>query len=146
MSQYVGIWLDQEKAYVVTIEKENIILKKPEKENVTVVKSDVGKHIRLSGGSRTRKTPYGPQDIATNGKIDAKRRKQLDEYYDKITRTVQGAEKILIFGPGIAKKEVEKKIKKSKELLSKVLPIETTDKMTERQILAKVKEHFMSYR
>jgi hypothetical protein len=84
MTKYIGIWLDQEKAYIVTIEKENIFLKQSERENVTFIKSGVEKHIRLSGGSRTRKTPYGPQDIAVDGKIDARRRNQLDDYYERI--------------------------------------------------------------
>jgi hypothetical protein len=41
---------------------------------------------------------------------------------------------------------IHEKIKKSKEMAPKILPIETTDKMTERQIIAKVKKYFISYR
>jgi hypothetical protein len=36
-------------------------------------------------------------------------------------------------------------MKKSKPLALKVLPLETTDKMTEKQIAAKVREFFASY-
>ena len=144
MTKYIGIWLDQEKAYIVTIEKENIFLKQPEKENVTFIKSGVGKHLRLSGWSRTRRINYGSQDIAVDGKIEARRRKQLDDYYERIIQASENARKILIFGPGITKKELEKKSKKSKEMAPKVLPVETTDKMSERQILAKVKKYFIT--
>ena len=54
------------------------------------------------------------------------------------------AQKILIFGPGEAKIELEREIKKSKVLASRIVGVETTDKMTERQIKAREKEFFMS--
>jgi len=145
VSQDIGIWLDHEKAFVATIDKDDLKLSREIKENITRIESEVEKHLRLSGGSRSRKTPYGPQDIAAEGKMDARRRNQLDDYYERIIQAVQNAKKILIFGPGNAKKELEKKIKKSKEMAPKVLPLETTDKMTERQILAKTRKFFSTY-
>jgi hypothetical protein len=52
----------------------------------------------------------------------------------------------LIFGPGKAKGELEKEMHRSKSLALKVIPLETTDKMTEKQIAAKVRKFFASYR
>ena len=52
------------------------------------------------------------------------------------------ADKILIFGPGEAKIELEKELKKSKELSLKIVGVEPADKMTEKQIAAKVKKVF----
>jgi len=145
VSQYIGIWLDHEKAFVAAIEKDDLGLSREAQEKIIRIESSVEKHLRLSGGSRSRKTPYGPQDIAAEGKMDARRRNQLDDYYESIIQTIQHAKKILIFGPGNAKKELEKKISRSPQMARRVLPPETADKMTEKQILAKTRKFFASY-
>ena len=49
-----------------------------------------------------------------------------------------------IFGPGEAKIELKKEIEKSKELAGKIKKIESADKMTIKQITAKVKAFFES--
>ena len=48
----------------------------------------------------------------------------------------------MIFGPGEAKLELEKELNESKELRAKVVSVEAADKMTERQIAAKVRRYF----
>jgi hypothetical protein len=48
---------------------------------------------------------------------------------------------ILIFGPGEAKGELEKRLA-SKRLGAKVVGVETADKMTDHQIEAKVRQHY----
>jgi hypothetical protein len=65
-------------------------------------------------------------------------------YYQKIIRAIRDARKIMIFGPGEAKLEFEKELRKSKELAAKVVAVEAADKMTERQIAAKVRRYFLS--
>ena len=47
----------------------------------------------------------------------------------------------MIFGPGEAKGELKKRIKKNK-LSGRIVGIETVDKMTHRQILARVRQYF----
>ena len=145
MNKYIGMWIDQRKAYIVSINKSTLEIEPEEKETFISIESGVEKHVRLSGGARTRKTPYGPQDIAIDSKIDARRKYQLQDYYQNIIRLIQGAKKILIFGPGKAKGQLEKEIKKSKALAQKIIAVETTDKMTEKQIAAKVRKLFASY-
>jgi hypothetical protein len=145
MNTYIGIWIDHRRAYIVSCNKSRLEFEQEEKETVITIESGVEKHLRLSGGARTRNTPYGPQDIAVDSKIDDRRKHQLQDYYQDIIRRIQGAKKILIFGPGEAKRELEKEIKKSKALSQKISAVETTDKMTERQIAAKTRKFFASY-
>jgi hypothetical protein len=52
------------------------------------------------------------------------------------------ADRILIFGSGEAKVELKKEIAKSKEVAGKIKQIESADKMTQRQIAAKVRSFF----
>jgi hypothetical protein len=66
---------------------------------------------------------------------------QLNGYYDQVIAVVRDADSIQIFGPGEAKGELEKRLEQE-GLKEHVLAIETMDKMTDRQIAAKVRERF----
>ena len=65
----------------------------------------------------------------------------LNKYYDKVISYISNAESILIFGPGEAKGELEKRLA-NHGLGGRIVGIETDDKMTDRQIAAKVRQHF----
>jgi hypothetical protein len=54
---------------------------------------------------------------------------------------VRNAESLVILGPGEAKGELRKRLVKNK-LGGRVAAVETADKMTDRQIVAKVREYF----
>lgn len=131
---YAGLWIDHRKAIVVSITDEGETLEK--------IESDIERKVRLSGGSRTAKTPYGPQQVSVDGKQEERIKRQLREYYQVIIRRIKDANKILIFGPGEAKTELKKEIEKSRELVLKKITVEAADKMTERQIAAKVRQFF----
>ena len=134
MKEYVGIWVDHKKVFIVSIAGDQV--------TINNMVSNVDGHIRISGGSRT--SPYGPQEGPSEGRREERRRQKLRQYYKKIIRIISDAEKIFIFGPGEAKTELMKEMKKSKDLSSRIVGTETTDKMTERQIKAKVRKFFIS--
>ena len=133
MKRYVGLWIDHEKAVIAAMGKEA--------KAITRISSDVEGHIRLSGGSRS-KTPYGPQDIRSEKSIEERRKHHLNRYYDKVIDPIQDADKILILGPGEAKRELEKRMHESRDLASKIAAVEAADKMTDKQLSAKVKKFF----
>jgi hypothetical protein len=140
MKKYVGIWLDHRQAYVVTLLRE-----KPAeegKEMIEGIESNMARRVRLSGGSRTRKTPYGPQNIAVDGKQEAHIKRQLKDYYKQIIARMVDADRILIFGPGEAKIELKKAIQKSDQIAKRLVKMESADKMTARQIAAKTRNYF----
>jgi hypothetical protein len=74
---------------------------------------------------------------------DRKYATQLKKYYDEVIAAIRGADSIQIFGPGEAKGELEKRIGQN-GLKAPMPAIESTDKMTDRQISAKVREHFLT--
>ncbi|KPK30736.1 MAG: hypothetical protein AMK69_02625 [Nitrospira bacterium SG8_3] len=133
MKKCVGIWIDHEKAVLVFIVAD--------KETTTSIESNVEGRVRLSGGSRSR-TPYGPQDVASERKKEERHKHQLRRYYEKIIGALGDSKQILIFGPGEAKIELEKEMKRSKELGSRIVSVDPADKMTEKQIAAKVRDFF----
>jgi len=54
---------------------------------------------------------------------------------------IHQADSILIFGPGEAKSELQKRFE-HKNMKVRIISNETTDKMTDRQIAAKIRERF----
>jgi hypothetical protein len=56
-------------------------------------------------------------------------------------KEIRDADSIQIFGPGEVKGELEKRLE-SEGLKAHILAIEPVDKMTDRQIAAKVRERF----
>jgi hypothetical protein len=65
----------------------------------------------------------------------------LNIYYDAVIAAMRDAESILIFGPGEAKGELRKRLERN-NLDGRIVAVETVDKMTDRQIAAKVRQHF----
>jgi len=135
MKKYAGIWIDHEKAFVALIHEE--------KADLHCVESNVEGRTRLSGGSRSR-TPYGPQDVASERRVEGRRKHHLQQYYQEVIQAVGDSHKILIIGPGEAKTELAKEFGNLKELSSRIVSIERADKMTQKQIIAKVKDFFGS--
>jgi len=133
MNQSIGLWIDHRKTIVVTIEND--------KEVIRIIKSNVEPRVRHSGGSRTA-SPYGPQEVASEGKRDERYRHHLDAYYRKVILAIRDADSILIFGPGEAKGELKKAIEESRDLGRCIKGVESADKMTQRQISAKTRDYF----
>jgi hypothetical protein len=126
MSEQVGIWIDHREAFVVFVGEGS--------EETERIKSGMEKHVRFSGHAASEE-----------GSADDQRDRQfaahLDRYYDAVIAHVRDATSILLFGPGEAKGEFEKRLA-GKGLGARIVGVETTDKMTDRQIAAKVRQHF----
>ena len=125
MKKEVGVWIDHRKAVIVTITDEG--------EHTTQITSQMEKHVRFAGRAS--------QDRAAEDMRDRQFANHLDSYYDKVIESIREADSILIFGPGEAKGELEKRLA-TKELGGRIVGIETVDKMTDRQIAARVRQHF----
>ncbi len=134
MKGNVGLWIDHREAIVVGIDKSG-------RESIHHIKSNVERRTRLAGGSRTN-TLYGPQGVVSEQKRDQRHLRHLDVYYESVVDVLKDATSFRIFGPGEAKRELKKKIESNKSLAGRLSGIESVDKMTERQIVAKVKEYY----
>jgi hypothetical protein len=124
MGHKVGIWIDHKKAVIVFASADHGTAK--------TVESDVGSHPRYSG----------PQHQGGEKKYEARNREHLDRYYDDVISQLGQPEALLIFGPGEAKVQLRERLGRSQALSEGAVEIETTDKLTDAQIMAKVKEHY----
>ena len=132
MSKNFGIWIDHEKAVMVIL--------KEDKEEIKLIQSGVEKRVRFRGGTRM-KTTYGAQHFPAEDHKDRQYIEKLKKFYGMVISMLEGGDSVLIFGPGEAKAELERRI--LHELSGvKVVGIETADKMTDRQIAAKVSRFF----
>lgn len=132
LTTQVGLWIDHREAIVVSL--------KGDTEETSLINSDSGKHLRYSGSSHS-KTPDGLKEVTSEDGRDRKFGNVLNEFYDRVVAAVRGAESIQIFGPGEAKGELEKRLERA-GLKEHVLAVEAADKMTDRQIAAKVRKRF----
>ena len=128
MKKEIGLWIDHRKAVIVII--------KDEEEEIKKVTSNMEKHVRFTSSSTSEEG--SSEDVR-----DRKFGNHLNSYYDEVIAYIRDADSIQIFGPGEAKGELEKRIK-HEGLKAHILAIETADKMTDRQISAKVRNRFLT--
>ena len=126
MNHNVGIWIDHKKAVIVWASEGDV--------DTRTLESDVGAHPRYSG----------EQHDGGEKKYEQRHGEQLDRYYDDVIGQLGQPETLLIFGPGEAKLQLKARLARSKKLSARPVEIETTDKLTDPQILAKVKEYFQT--
>jgi hypothetical protein len=124
MSHELGIWIDHKKAVIVSASAGVVTAK--------TVKSDVGPHVHYSGS----------QEGGGEKKYEARHSLHLDQFYDEVISQIGQPDALLLFGPGEAKLQLKERLGRSKLLSKSSIAVESTDKMTDPQIVAKVKEHF----
>ena len=128
----IGLWIDHKKA--------TLVIQTEHGENIQQIESEVGRHVHYRGASNSN-SPFSAQYQQGDDQLDNKFTEQLNKFYEKVIAQIREADAVLIFGPGEAKGELEKRIAHEKVNVP-VVKIETADKMTERQIAAKVRHYF----
>ncbi len=131
MRTKVGLWIDHRKALIVAVTDKG--------EEIRLIISKVEQPGRSSGIRST--TPYESQLVPADDSRERRSTGLLNIYYNAVIACIRDAESILIFGPGEAKGELKKRLVRNK-LRGRIVGIETIDRMTDRQIAAKVRRYF----
>ena len=124
MKKAVGLWIDHKKAVMVFVAGQDA--------EVKLISSNLEKHHRQSGVST-------PADDVRQRELTG----HLTTYYDEVISCIRGAESILILGPGEAKGELKERLEKG-NLSGRIVGIETSDKITDPQLVALVRDHFLN--
>ena len=132
MAPKAGVWIDHQQAIVVLITDKGMKIEK--------VKLAVQKAVRSTGNSSSKKK-YTPNDFIAEDRRERKVASERKKSYDDVLARTRGADSLLILGPGEAKGELGKFIQ-SKKVRGMAVESETADKMTDRQLAAKVRQHF----
>lgn len=132
MKREIGLWIDHHKAVMVTLVNES--------EEIREIRSNVEKHMSLAGVVPENKVNLSVMSTAEDVG-DRRYANHLNEYYDGVVSLLRNADSIWIFGPGEAKVELQKRLERL-DLGDRIVRVETVDKMTNRQIAAKVRDYF----
>ena len=122
MTRNVGLWIDHKHAFISWQDKEDVL------EVPSNVEPRVGVLFDQTHGKEHQ--------------INDRFVKQLHAYYEKIIGAIHEAENIYIFGPGEAKRELEKTLRQHKDLRGRWVRVAAADRMTGNQIAARVREFF----
>ena len=133
MSNKVGIWIDHKKAVIVSASADGV--------TAHTLESEVGPHARYSSRAGSPASD-GSQGGGGEKHYEERYDEHLDRYYDEVIRQLGQPEALLIFGPGEAKLQLKERLSGSKALSQRIVGVETTDKLTDPQIVAKVKEYY----
>ena len=126
MKKEVGLWIDHRQAVKVTLFDQE--------EKTEHITSGIEKYVQDAGsGDDTSEDK--------RSRLDRRFDSHLSKYYGKVIAYLRNADSILIFGPGVAKSELQKQLEEQ-SLGERIFGIETTDSMTNGQVAARVRKYF----
>ncbi len=129
MATKAGVWIDHKQAIVILVTDAGQEIKK------------FNSGIDRPGGTLRSKNRYTPNDFVAEDRRERKLADDRKKVYEEVLACVRGADSLFILGPGEAKGELSKHIL-AKKRRGLTVDLETTDRMTDRQLAAKVSEHF----
>ncbi|MDH3520608.1 MAG: hypothetical protein OEM49_09145 [Myxococcales bacterium] len=129
----IGLWIDHRKAVLVTLDDGGVAIE--------TLKSDVEPRVRTTGGSRSR-TVYHAQEVVSESQRDRRVQQQIRRYFDSVLDHLHGASAIFVMGPGEARGEFAQLLGSSTRYRDIPTQVAAADKLSDRQIAAKVKEYF----
>ncbi len=129
----LGIWLDKEKAHLVSLKNDT--------EKFETIFSELD-FFHPKGGSGT-KQKGGPQDVVQDSSYLERENHQLKKYFHAIAEKVMDADMLVIFGPAQANEKLRKELERSyPQLASKIKTMVKADSMTDNQVKALVREFY----
>ena len=130
MNRHIGLWIDHKQAYLIWYEGSR----------VDIIPSNIEPPAHYSGGTQLggKLTQKGDTELHHNDRY----RVQLNRFYKQVIAALHDAASILIMGPGQAKLEFEKMLKKHKDMKNRLVKVTTANKMTRNQMIAYVKDFY----
>jgi hypothetical protein len=132
MTDKAGVWIDHRKAIVVVLSADG--------EHCHEILSKVEKHPER-GGDRPLHGSYEARQVPADDSRQRALTGDLNGFYDAVIAALRPFPALLLFGPGEAKGELHARLIKMK-LGAAVGAVQTEDKMTNPQIIAKVRSYF----
>jgi len=132
MDRNIGLWIDHKQAFVISYKDDK----------VEIISSHIEPPAHYSGGTQLggKLNQKADTELRHNDRF----RLQLNKYYQQVISALKDANSIFIMGPGEAKIEFEKAIRKHKSIYKRLLKVETAGKMTKNQMVAYVRNFYRS--
>ncbi len=136
MKNQTGIWIDTSKAVIVSLH-DGI-------DHVRRIESNIDNAVHHANeGDKGTFSGSNHHHGDNETKFEERKKNQMNQYLKDVIDQVKGADELYIFGPAEAKTKLKQKIldKYSAEA-SKLKSVETADRLTPNQIVAKVKSFY----
>ncbi|MEK6152220.1 hypothetical protein WIW50_03130 [Flavobacteriaceae bacterium 3-367] len=130
----IGIWLDKEKAHVLTLTWEG--------ETFKTIFSEM-EFFNPKGGSGTKSAKWGPQDVVQDSKYLEREKHQMRGYFNKLADHLKEADALAIYGPADTNEKFRKELQENhKQLAAKIKLVAKADSMTLNQVKALIRDFF----
>lgn len=127
----IGIWIDKREAKIIA----------PENDSVSVIYSNL-EELNDVDGSETR-IKDGPQEMEQERKYHKSEELQFEKFFDRIVEFIVDAESIVILGPAQTGLKLKKELaEKHPSLYKKVVGVKKTNQMTDKHLIAWVKNYY----
>jgi hypothetical protein len=134
-SRPIGIWIDHRQAVIAELASDGA--------RVSIVESKVQTHPQRGGDSPLHGC-YEAQQVRADDSRQRALTGELNHYYDRIMALLPHQHGLYLFGPGEAKSELQRRLVTRNPHVA-AATVETTDKLTNKQIVATVRKHFGKY-
>ncbi|HET6990010.1 MAG TPA: hypothetical protein VFJ43_01750 [Bacteroidia bacterium] len=132
---HIAVWMDHHQAHL-------IYPKGKDEYAVETIESDHDLHPRVDGEKGTGATFGKYRESNGEYKKHNIEHNQLHDYYQALKKVLGKYDEILLFGPTSAKEEFFNLLFADKAFNGKRISTESSDKMTEHQLIAFAKEYY----
>ena len=121
---HAGVWLDNTKAIIITNNSDN------ENEEYTIQNKVKAKEIHGGGSEHS---------------MNNARKADHNTYYKSVSTLLLNYDEILVFGPGKSQEQFQNHLHEDPQFKSKKITIDSSEQLTDPQMIAKVREFFKSH-
>lgn len=129
----IGVWIDQKEANLITVTRKDVFSK--------TIYSDVETRVRIEG-EKKQYGRFGDQFLVDEKGKENRIKEHTQKYLLKVSKELDMADEIFLFGPAQTKFKLEKLILGIPELAIKLKETQTSENMTHNQKLAYVKKFY----
>lgn len=131
---YLGIWLDHRDAYLIWADENG------EAQLQHAQAQHEERRKRAGGVVAGRTGVHG--GVPPHSDVEDRRRQHRKRFYQDLLRSAQRAERLYLFGPGLAKRELAKALEERKDFGGEIAGVGSAEKMTGPQMVAQVRDFF----
>jgi hypothetical protein len=129
------LWIDHTRAHFVELDERGAVAREHE------LISDVESRHRAMGTGGV-----GPAPAHTGGNPEShyqqRRAQELQRYYERVIAVLDDLDLALVIGPGEAKQELRRAMRRHPQVAAKCVGFEPADKLTAGQIAARARQAF----
>lgn len=134
MKKQTGIWIDSTKAIIVTLNDGM--------EFICEIQSDLENKV-YHDKEGDKGSFKGSQHLNSDKTFEERKKNQMNNYLNDVISSVNDSDELYVFGPAETKTKLQQKIFEEKSTIAeKLKSVETSDNMTQNQIVAKVKQFY----